>query len=92
MAALLRERYGTNVEQSESDEPQSRAAGLERADQERPPEAAVEPKPQKPEKPAAKVDAKAVRAWAAEQGLEVPARGKLPDSVVEAYQVAHGGE
>lgn len=32
---------------------------------------------------------KDVRAWAAEQGIEVPARGKLPDAVVEQYQAAH---
>lgn len=32
---------------------------------------------------------KDVRAWATEQGIEVPARGKLPDAVVEQYQAAH---
>ncbi|MFJ9374430.1 histone-like nucleoid-structuring protein Lsr2 [Streptomyces sp. NPDC101455] len=32
---------------------------------------------------------KDVRAWAAEQGIEVPARGKIPDAVVEQYQAAH---
>lgn len=31
------------------------------------------------------VDAKAVRAWAQEQGLDVPARGRVPASLVEAY-------
>ncbi len=35
------------------------------------------------------VDAKAVRAWAQEQGLDVPARGRVPASVVEAYRSAH---
>lgn len=29
-----------------------------------------------------------VRAWAREQGIEVPARGKLPDEVVEQYKAA----
>lgn len=31
---------------------------------------------------------KDVRAWAAEAGVEVPARGKLPDDVIAAYQAA----
>lgn len=35
------------------------------------------------------VDAKAVRAWAQEQGLDVPARGRVPASIIEAYQSAH---
>lgn len=35
------------------------------------------------------VDAKAVRAWAQEEGLDVPARGRVPASVIEAYQSAH---
>lgn len=34
-------------------------------------------------------DAKAVRAWAQEQGLDVPARGRVPASVIEAYESAH---
>lgn len=46
------------------------------------PEAPVEPEP------APQPDAKAVRAWAAEQGIEVPPRGKLPADVVERYQAA----
>lgn len=29
-----------------------------------------------------------VRAWAKEQGLDVPAKGKLPDELVEAYRAA----
>lgn len=29
-----------------------------------------------------------VRAWAREQGIDVPARGKLPDEVIAAYQAA----
>lgn len=32
---------------------------------------------------------KDVRAWAAEQGIDAPARGKLPDALVEQYQAAH---
>lgn len=38
---------------------------------------------------ASQPDAKQVRAWAAAQGIEVPARGKLPAEVVEQYQAAH---
>lgn len=30
-------------------------------------------------------DPKAVRAWAKDQGLDVPARGKIPDEVYELY-------
>lgn len=33
--------------------------------------------------------AKDVRAWAVENGIEVPARGKLPTEVVGAYKAAH---
>ena len=33
-------------------------------------------------------DAKAVRAWAAENDIDVPARGKLPAEVVEQYLAA----
>lgn len=36
------------------------------------------------------VDAKAVRAWAQEQGLDVPARGRVPASLVEEYTSQHG--
>jgi predicted trehalose synthase len=35
---------------------------------------------------ATSVDTKAVRAWAASQGLECPARGRVPRSVMDAYQ------
>jgi hypothetical protein len=35
------------------------------------------------------VEPRAVRAWAAEQGIDVPARGRVPASVVEAYTAAH---
>lgn len=35
------------------------------------------------------VDAKAVRAWAQEQGFDVPTRGRVPSSLIEAYQAAH---
>lgn len=37
---------------------------------------------------AAKPAPKAIRAWARERGIEVPARGTLPDDVVAAYQAA----
>lgn len=36
-------------------------------------------------------DSKAVRAWAAENGIDVPKRGKISDAVVEAYTKAHEG-
>ncbi len=36
------------------------------------------------------VDPKAVRAWAAEQGIEVNARGRIPAQVVRQYQDANG--
>lgn len=35
------------------------------------------------------LDAKVVRAWAQEQGLDVPARGRVPASIIESYQLAH---
>jgi hypothetical protein len=34
-------------------------------------------------------DAKEVRAWAVEAGIEVPERGRVPNSVMEAYAEAH---
>ncbi|PWJ54844.1 Lsr2 protein [Quadrisphaera granulorum] len=34
-------------------------------------------------------DAKAVRAWAASNGVTVPARGRIPGKVLEQYQAAH---
>lgn len=49
------------------------------------PPAQDEPKAQQPAEPAPKD----VRAWAAEQGIDVPARGKLPENVVQQYQAAH---
>lgn len=64
------------------------------AKQETPPEPAPEPEPpvepEQLEQPAAAPDTKAVRAWAREQGIDVPPRGKLPADVVEAYQAAQG--
>jgi hypothetical protein len=35
------------------------------------------------------VDLAAVRAWAAEQGIEVSARGRVAQSVIDAYQASH---
>lgn len=35
-------------------------------------------------------DPKAVRAWAAANGVEVPARGRVPLTVIQAYREAHG--
>lgn len=37
----------------------------------------------------AQVDAKAVRAWAAEQGIDVPPVGRVPASVIEQYHAAN---
>ena len=38
----------------------------------------------------ARVDARAVREWAQEQGIAVSARGRVPSDVVEKYQAAVG--
>jgi hypothetical protein len=35
-----------------------------------------------------KPDPKVVRAWATENGIEVPARGRIPNDVVEKFQAA----
>jgi hypothetical protein len=32
---------------------------------------------------------KEVRAWAVEQGHDIPSRGRIPGSVLEAYSAAH---
>lgn len=34
-------------------------------------------------------DAKVVRAWAQENGHDVPSRGRVPASIIEAYESAH---
>lgn len=34
-------------------------------------------------------DARAVRAWAQRQGIDVPARGKLSNELIERYQAAN---
>jgi hypothetical protein len=44
-----------------------------------------------PTPPPAKPTGKAVRAWARERGMSVPARGPLPDDVVAAYQADQVG-
>jgi hypothetical protein len=46
------------------------------------------PAPARPSKPAA-VSAAAVRAWAKENGLDVPARGRLRPEIWDQYCVAH---
>lgn len=38
---------------------------------------------------AAAPDPSAVRAWAAEEGIEVSARGRIPAHVLDAYTSAH---
>lgn len=61
-------------------------------------EAAVEPEEKQAAQPENKMvsapegdkaDAKTVRAWARAEGIEVPAKGRIPDDVVSAYQDAH---
>jgi hypothetical protein len=42
----------------------------------------------RPSSPAAEVDPKAVRAWAAAKGYQVSNRGRVPAAVVEAYRAA----
>lgn len=42
-----------------------------------------------PDSGEAAVDTKAVRAWALEQGLDCPARGRIPGAVTDAYRLAH---
>ena len=37
---------------------------------------------------ASRKDTSQIRAWAAEQGLEMSARGRIPTSIVEAYREA----
>lgn len=37
----------------------------------------------------ARPDAKTVRAWAKDNGVEVPAKGRIPDEVMDAYYEAH---
>ena len=34
-------------------------------------------------------DAKTVRAWAESQGIDVPKRGRMPATVIEAFEAAH---
>ncbi|MEU0041320.1 histone-like nucleoid-structuring protein Lsr2 [Streptomyces sp. NPDC006333] len=54
-------------------------------------EPAVPPVSDAPAAPAPAADPapKDVRAWAAEHGIEVSPKGKIPDAVVEQYQAAH---
>lgn len=40
---------------------------------------------------AAGVDPKAVRVWAAENGKDVPARGRIPKPIIDDYLAATGG-
>ena len=48
--------------------------------------AASEPAPRR--HVATDVDPKAVRAWAASQGIEVSSRGRIPGSIVEQFRAA----
>jgi hypothetical protein len=42
---------------------------------------ASQPKPRE-----AKLDPRAVRGWAKDKGVEVPAKGRIPDAVVDQYK------
>lgn len=46
----------------------------------------------KPVKPASDVDPKAVRKWAASQGIAVNDRGRISAEVVDKYREAHDGQ
>jgi hypothetical protein len=45
-----------------------------------------------PEVPAAKPDSSIIRSWARENGHKVPERGRVPQSVIDAFYEAHPGE
>ena len=47
--------------------------------------AEVAPTPAEPTTPPAEVDTAAVRAWAAEEGIELRNRGPIPAAVLEQY-------
>lgn len=47
------------------------------------------PAPKAAPKLAAVTTSQEIRAWAAENGVEVAANGKIPKRVVEAYEAAH---
>ncbi|MBF8187361.1 Lsr2 family protein [Nonomuraea sp. K274] len=49
------------------------------------------PRVAEPSAPAAKVKRAGIRAWAASQGLDCPAAGRIPKTVEAAYDEAHGG-
>ena len=46
--------------------------------------------PQEKSAAAGEPDAKAVRAWAAENGIEVAPKGKISGDVIAQYQAAQG--
>lgn len=54
------------------------------------PAADVAPEPAEPTPPPAEVDTAAVRAWAAEQGIELRNRGPIPAAVLEQYHNREG--
>jgi nucleoid-associated protein Lsr2 len=41
-------------------------------------------------KPSATVDNAAIRQWAASHGIEISARGRIPQAVIDQYQEANG--
>jgi Lsr2 len=85
IAALLRERAGYETRGLPERVEQVNVALAERGYQPDVPQGRSTP----PKHTAA--DPKAVREWAAEQGLECPARGRIPEALVELYVEAQQG-
>lgn len=80
--APLTPMFEVSEEQEEGPEPKVEE---EEKEKEAPPTVASET----PDGSGASPDPKDVRAWAAEQGIEVSPKGKIPAGVVEQYQAAH---
>lgn len=56
------------------------------------PEPAADPEPDETPEPTPEPKAKDVRAWAKEQGMDVPSSGKVPADIVQAYKEAQQGD
>lgn len=84
VAALLRERAAYErvgrTDRVAAVNDSLKAHGYEEEDPQRTPPQGRSAKPQET------VDAKAVREWAAKEGVEVPAKGRIPEAVVEQYR------
>lgn len=95
IAALLRERAGLvsrgltdRVEQID-EELEHRGYSDEGGQRSEPPQGRSSEPLQTAD--AGKPDAKAVREWAAANGLECPAKGRIPDALMELYVEAQQG-